>query len=85
MNGENLAKILLDVSNIAFVIAAGWAVLAIIIFFKCRIPTVFGDLSGRNARKSIQKVKETTEPLSTGVPFRNIEKVIVVHTDETIV
>lgn len=38
--------------------AAAFLVLAIVLFFVLRIPQVFGELTGRTARKAVQEMKE---------------------------
>lgn len=54
-----MADILVKISYIAFAGAAGCLVLAIILFIKFKIPTVIGDLSGKNAQKAIQQIRES--------------------------
>ena len=54
-----MADILVKISYIAFAGAAGCLVLAIILFIKFKIPTVIGDLSGKNAQKAIQQMRES--------------------------
>lgn len=61
MGGESLAKSLFMVSNIAFIAAAVFAALAVFFFIKFKIPSVVGDLSGRNARKSIAQMRNNNE------------------------
>lgn len=55
------AEILSLISIISFVIAGITLVLAVFFWFRFKIPTVIGDLSGRTARKSIAKMRESNE------------------------
>ena len=54
-----MAELLVKISYIAFAGAAAGLILAIILFIKLKIPMVIGDLSGKNAQKAIQKMRET--------------------------
>lgn len=56
-----MAETLSMISNISFVAAGTCLVVAIIFFIRFKIPSVIGDLSGRNARKSIEKMREFNE------------------------
>lgn len=56
-----MAEILSNVSIVLYVIAGVCFVLAILFWFVFDIPTVFGDLTGRTARKSIAKMRENNE------------------------
>jgi len=56
-----MAEILSIVSLISYIVAGASFVLAVVFWFIFDIPTVFGDLSGRNARKSIAKMRESNE------------------------
>lgn len=56
-----MADILTTISIISFVAAGIMTVMAVVIFFVFKIPVVMGDLSGRNARKSIEKLRENNE------------------------
>lgn len=60
-----MAQVLSIIAIISFVIAAIAFGLAIFFFIKFQIPSVIGDLSGRTARKSIAKMRETNEGKST--------------------
>ena len=53
--------ILSTISLISFVLAGISAVLAVIFWFRFNIPAVIGDLSGRTARKSIEKMRANNE------------------------
>ena len=55
------AKMLQTLSVISFAVAAVLFVLALFFWFFFKIPTVIGDLSGRNARKSIAKMRAANE------------------------
>lgn len=48
-------------SIILFVMVGIFGVTAIVLFFTFRIPSVIGDLSGKNARKSIDKMRLNNE------------------------
>lgn len=61
MNGKSIADVLFLVSNTALILAMICFVLAIIFFVKFKIPFVIGDLSGKNARKSIAKMRSYNE------------------------
>lgn len=69
-----MAQVLSIIAIISFVIAAIAFGLAIFFFIKFQIPTVIGDLSGRTARKSIAKMRETNEGKNT-LKGRTKEKV----------
>ncbi len=56
-----MAEILNIVSVISFVAAGVFAALAILFWFLFKIPHVIGDLSGRNARKSIELMRQNNE------------------------
>lgn len=56
-----MAEILNIVSIISYVLAGICAVLAIVFWFIFKIPHVIGDLSGRNARKSIELMRQNNE------------------------
>ena len=62
MNSSNdLAEILSVVSIILFVIAVVALIAAIILFIYFRIPRIYGDLSGKTARKSIKQMRQENE------------------------
>lgn len=56
-----MAQVLSNISIILFVIAVVFAIASIVIWFVFKIPEVIGDLSGRNARKSIEHMRTETE------------------------
>ena len=56
-----MADILSIISLVSFILASVCFVLAIVFWFGFKIPTVIGDLSGRTARKSIAKIRESNE------------------------
>lgn len=56
-----MAQVLSNISIILFVIAVVFAIASIVIWFVFKIPEVIGDLSGRNARKSIEHMRAETE------------------------
>lgn len=56
-----MAEILSIISLISFIVSGLCFVLAIFFFVKFGIPTVIGDLTGRTARKSIAKMRESNE------------------------
>ncbi len=56
-----MAQVLSNISIILFVIAVVFAIGSIVIWFVFKIPEVIGDLSGRNARKSIEHMRAETE------------------------
>lgn len=60
-NYEQMASIFKTVSIVFFALAAVCLALGIITFIVFKIPNVIGDLSGRNARKSIEQMRETNE------------------------
>ena len=55
------AEILSTISTISYVISALCLVLSVFFWFKYKIPSVYGDLSGRTARKSIAQMRENNE------------------------
>lgn len=56
-----MAETLSTLSIISFIIAGVCLVLSIFLWTFFKIPTVIGDLSGRNARKSIAKMRAVNE------------------------
>lgn len=84
------------VSNVSFVIAAICLILAVFFWFQYDILSVIGDLSGRNARKSIAQMRACNEterldhtPCSTGKRAGGktwiiLDEVILIHTNEEI-
>ncbi len=56
-----MADILHIVSVISFVAAGVFAALAVALWFVFKIPSVMGDLSGRAARKSIERMRQHNE------------------------
>ena len=56
-----MAETLSMISKISFVAAGICLVVAIILFIRFKIPDVIGDLSGRNARKSIEQMRALNE------------------------
>lgn len=54
-----MAELLVKISYIAFAGAVVCLILAVILFIKFKIPTVIGDLSGKNAKRVIQQMRET--------------------------
>lgn len=56
-----MADTLSAISIIAFVAAGICLVIAAILFWRFKIPSVIGDLSGRNARKSIEQLRRSGE------------------------
>lgn len=56
-----MADILSTISIVSFLAAGVFAALAIALWFLFKIPTVAGDLSGRNARKSLERMRKDNE------------------------
>ena len=56
-----MAETLSMVSMVSFVAAGVCLALTVILWFAFRIPNVIGDLSGRNARKSIERMRKSNE------------------------
>ncbi|MGN0317028.1 MAG: hypothetical protein ACI4E1_03730 [Lachnospira sp.] len=56
-----MADILHTLSIISLILAVLFVVLAIALWFVFKIPNVIGDLSGRNARKSIARMRQNNE------------------------
>ncbi len=52
-----MAELLSIVSTASYVAAVLFGVLALVFWFLFKIPSVIGDLSGRNAKKSIEKMR----------------------------
>ncbi len=55
------AGTLSTLSIICFIIAGAALILAAVLFFYFKIPTVIGDLSGKNAKKSIERLRASNE------------------------
>lgn len=60
-NYEQMASVLKIVSIVLFSLAAVCLVFAVFAFITFKIPNVIGDLTGRNARKSIEKMRDVNE------------------------
>ncbi len=56
-----MAETLSMISLISFLAAGAFAILAVILWFVFRIPTVAGELSGRIAKKSIERIRKSNE------------------------
>lgn len=56
-----MAEILSTVSLVSYLAGAVFGAAAIVFWFLFKIPSIIGDLSGRNARKSIQKMRANNE------------------------
>lgn len=56
-----MAETLSTLSTVSFVIAVVFLIVSVYLFFLFRIPTIIGDLTGRNARKSIEKIRAANE------------------------
>lgn len=56
-----MAEALSIISLISFVVSGVCLLLAVLFWFIFDIPTVYGDLSGRTARKSIAQMRENNE------------------------
>lgn len=56
-----MAETLSMVSMVSFIAAGVCLALTVILWFAFRIPNVIGDLSGRNARKSIERMRKSNE------------------------
>ena len=54
-----MAELLVKISYIAFAGAVVCLILAVFLFIIFKIPTVIGDLSGKNAKRAIQQMRET--------------------------
>lgn len=60
-NYEQMASVFKIVSILLCVLAAICLVLGIITFIVFKIPNVIGDLTGRNARRSIEQMRQENE------------------------
>ena len=56
-----MADILHTLSIVSFVLAVLFVALAVVLWFVFKIPNVIGDLSGRNAKKSIARMRQNNE------------------------
>lgn len=56
-----MADILHTLSIVSYILAVLFVVLAIVLWFIFKIPNVIGDLSGRNAKKSIARMRQNNE------------------------
>lgn len=70
------AQILSTISTVCYVLAAVSLAMAVFFWFSFKIPRVIGDLSGRTARKSIEKIRKGNESLgsNTAQPSRGSTK-----------
>lgn len=56
-----MAEILSTISIASFVLAGVFFILSILLWFKFKIPKIIGDLTGRTAKASIAKMRESNE------------------------
>jgi hypothetical protein len=56
-----MAETLHTLSIISFVLSVIFIATAVVLWFVLKIPNVIGDLSGRNARKSIERMRQDNE------------------------
>ncbi len=56
-----MAGILEIVSNVSYILAVVFLIISVFLWFRFKIREVIGDLSGRTAKKSITKMRETNE------------------------
>ena len=56
-----MANILEIVSMVSYILAVAFLIISVFLWFHFRILEVIGDLSGRTAKKSITKIRETNE------------------------
>lgn len=56
-----MAETLYIISRVSFIASAVFAVISAALFFIFAIPSVIGDLSGANARKSIERMRKSNE------------------------
>ena len=59
-----MAETLSVISLISFLAAGVFAILAVVLWFVFHIPTVAGELSGRTAKKSIERTRRNNEEAS---------------------
>lgn len=55
------AEILSLISLISYIVAGFCGVLAVFLWFFLKIPSVFGNLTGRTAKKSIEKMRQSNQ------------------------
>ncbi len=55
------AEIYKVISTVGFILAAIMLILSIILFLKLNIPKVIGDITGKTAKKAIQRIHEQNE------------------------
>lgn len=83
-----MAEVLSLISTISFIAAAVFLVITIILWFTFKVPKLAGDLSGRNARKSIDLMRSHAALQNKATVNRNVqtdkvfEKKVVVGEDE---
>lgn len=56
-----MAQTVFTISIVSFIAAGVFATLGVALWFLFKIPTVMGDLSGRNAKKSIERMRKNNE------------------------
>lgn len=87
-----MVETLKTLSVISYVLAGISLLTSVILWFLLKIPRVIGDLSGRNARKSIAEMRNVNEKdyrkkavlKGKTVSINMIENVMFVHTEETL-
>jgi Sec-independent protein translocase protein TatA len=80
MKDGSTIRILFTVSNLAFILAAIFLLITIVLFIRFKIPSVMDDLSGRTARRSIKEIREKnemeTELLTDPYETETLDKII---------
>ncbi len=54
-------ELLQNLSLVAYIVAGALLIVAIILFFALNVPLLIGDLSGANARKAIENIRQQNE------------------------
>ncbi len=62
-----MAAVYNEASLIGFIIGLLFLIICVILWFTLKIPEVYGDLSGRTARKSIEERRRRNEELRASV------------------
>lgn len=72
-----MAETLSVISTFSFIAAGFFAIAAVVLWFVFEIPSVIGDLSGRTARKSIERRRKDNEKNKAEFnPYRIIKTVV---------
>lgn len=81
MNKADMAHLYYMLSISSFLIASGCLIFSVILWFGFDVWKIIGDMTGRNAKKSVEQIRKEN---GKRAKFTLLENIVLVHTDETI-